>query len=127
MLAHGLTGIIATNTTNSPEIKATYGERWRNEAGGISGDDPAFRALATEKVAYIYQATHGAITIIGVGGVKDAATALEKIKAGATVVQVVTGIRGEGTAIAGRINRGLVAYMEKEGVNSISELVGECG
>ena len=75
-------------------------------------------------MAHIYRATHGAITIIGVGGVKDAHTALEKIKAGASMVQIVTGIRGEGTAIAGRINRGLVAYMEKEGVHTISELVG---
>jgi dihydroorotate dehydrogenase len=124
VLAHGLTGIIATNTTTSPEIKATYGERWRNEDGGISGDDQAFRALATAKVAHIYRATRGAITIIGVGGVKDAATALEKIQAGASIVQVVTGIRGEGTTVAGRINRGLVAYMEKAGVHTICELVG---
>ncbi|MEO8971219.1 MAG: quinone-dependent dihydroorotate dehydrogenase [Ktedonobacteraceae bacterium] len=124
VLAHGLTGIIATNTTISSEIKASYGARWRNEDGGVSGDDPAFRAMATAKVAYIYRATHGTIVIMGVGGVKDAPTALEKIKAGATMVQVVTGIRGEGTAVAGRINRGLVAYMEKEGIHSIRELVG---
>ncbi|HLX40096.1 MAG TPA: quinone-dependent dihydroorotate dehydrogenase [Ktedonobacteraceae bacterium] len=124
VLAHGLTGIIATNTTTSPEIKATYGARWRNEAGGVSGDDPAFRALATAKVAHIYRATKGNIAIIGVGGVKDAPTALEKIKAGATLVQVVTAIRGEGTSVAGRINRGLVACMEKEGVHTLSELVG---
>ncbi|HVB21462.1 MAG TPA: quinone-dependent dihydroorotate dehydrogenase [Ktedonobacteraceae bacterium] len=124
VLAHGLTGIIATNTTTSPEIKATYGERWRNEAGGVSGDDPAYRAMATAKVAHIYRATKGTISIIGVGGVKDAPTALEKIKAGATLVQVVTAIRGEGTSVAGRINRGLVAYMEKEGVHTMSELVG---
>lgn len=124
VLAHGLTGIIATNTTTSPEIKATYGERWRNEAGGVSGDDPTFRAMATAKVAHIYRATKGSISIIGVGGVKDAPTALEKIRAGATLVQVVTAIRGEGTSVAGRINRGLVAYMEKEGVHTMSELVG---
>lgn len=124
VLDHGLTGIIATNTTTNAEIKATYGERWRNEDGGVSGDDPTFRAMATAKVAHIYRATNGIITIIGVGGVKDAPTALEKIKAGATMVQVVTGIRGEGTTVAGRINRGLVACMEKEGVHMIRELVG---
>lgn len=124
VLAHGLTGIIATNTTTSPEIKATYGARWRNEAGGVSGDDPVFRAMATAKVAHIYRATKGTISIIGVGGVKDAPTALEKIKAGATLVQVVTAIRGEGPSVAGRINRGLVVYMEKEGVHTMSELVG---
>jgi dihydroorotate dehydrogenase len=124
VLDNGLTGIIATNTTVNPDIKARYGERWRNEAGGLSGNDPDYRRMATEKVAYIYRQTKGKIDIIGVGGVKDAQTALEKMKAGAKVVQVVTGMRGEGTALAGRINRGIVDFMQKEGVRSVQELVG---
>jgi dihydroorotate dehydrogenase len=121
---NGLTGIIATNTITSSDIKAQYGERWRNEPGGLSGDNPDFRRMATEKVARIYRETAGRVEIIGVGGVKDAETALEKIKAGAKVVQVVTGIRGEGTALPGRINRGIVRYMEKEGIKSINEIRG---
>ena len=124
VLAHGLTGIIATNTTINEDLKAAYAERWRQEAGGLSGDDAKYRAMSTEKVAHIYRQTQGRITIIGCGGVKDAATALEKIRAGATLVQVVTAIRGEGTAVAGNINRGLVADMQREGVKHISELVG---
>lgn len=124
VLTHGLTGIIATNTTVNPEMKAKYGERWRNEAGGLSGDDPDYRRMATEKIAHLYRQTQGKIAIIGVGGVKDAQTALEKMKAGANVVQVVTGIRGEGTAVAGRITRGMVAFLEQEGVRSVQELVG---
>jgi dihydroorotate dehydrogenase len=125
VLNNSLTGIIATNTTVNQNIKARYGERWRNEAGGLSGDDPDYRRMATEKVAHIYRQTNGKIDIIGVGGVKDVQTALEKIKAGAKVVQVVTGIRGEGTALPGRINRSIVDYMEKEGIKNISELVGQ--
>ncbi len=124
VLDNGLTGIIATNTTVNPDMKAKYGERWRNEAGGLSGDDPDYRRMATEKVAHIYRQTKGKIDSIGVGGVKDTQTALEKIKAGAKVVQVVTGLRGEGTALPGRINRGIVDFMEKEGVRSVQELVG---
>lgn len=119
-----LTGIIATNSTTNQEIKAKYGEKWRNEAGGVSGDDADYRRMATAQVAHIWRETRGSIDIIGVGGVKDAQTALEKIKAGARVVQVVTGIRGEGTALPGRINRGMVEYMEKAGVKNIRELVG---
>jgi dihydroorotate dehydrogenase len=80
--------------------------------------------MATRQVAHIYRQTRGTIDIIGVGGVKDAQTALEKIKAGAKAVQVVTGIRGEGTAVAGRINRGIVDFMEKEGMRSVRELIG---
>ena len=124
VLTNGLTGIIATNTTINQDIKAKYGERWRQEAGGLSGDDPEYRKMANEQIAHIYRATKGKIDIMGVGGVKDAQTALEKIKAGAKVVQVVTGIRGEGTALPGRINRGLVHFMEKEGVKNIQEFVG---
>ena len=124
VLDNGLTGIIATNTTVNPDIKAKYGERWSNEAGGVSGDDPDYRGMSTAQIAHIYRQTQGNIDIIGVGGVKDAQTALEKIKAGAKAVQVVTAIRGEGTAVAGRINRGLVDFIEKEGVRSVHELVG---
>ncbi len=121
---NGLTGIIAANTTNSPELKATYGARWRDEAGGLSGADPVYRKMATEKIAYIHSQIGGQLEIIGVGGVKDTETALEKMQAGARIVQVVTAIRGEGHGAAARINRGLVAWMEREGVRSIDEIVG---
>jgi dihydroorotate dehydrogenase len=124
VLDNHLTGIIATNSTINQEIKAKYGEKWRNEAGGVSGDDADYRKMATAQVAHIYRETRGSIDIIGVGGIKDAQTALERMRAGAKIVQVVTSIRGEGTALPGRINRGIVDYMEKEGVKSISELVG---
>lgn len=124
VLANGLTGIIATNTTINPDIKASYGDQWRNEAGGISGDDPQYRKMATEKIAHIYREAGGKVAIMGVGGVKDAVSALEKIKAGAQIIQVVTAIRGEGTALSGRINREIVKYMEKSGVKHIRDLVG---
>jgi dihydroorotate dehydrogenase len=64
------------------------------------------------------------VEIIGVGGIKDVATALEKIKAGARAVQVVTAIRGEGTTLAGRITRGIAAYLDKTGAKSVEELIG---
>ncbi len=124
VLDNKLTGIVATNTTNNPEIKGKYGKKWKTEQGGLSGDDKDYRRMATEKVAYIYRATKGAIDIIGVGGVKDTRTALEKIQAGASAVQVVTAIRGEGTTVFVRINQGLVTHMEKEGIDSIRQLRG---
>jgi len=121
---NGLTGIIATNTTIRADLKAQYGERWRNEAGGLSGDNEEFRRMATEKIAHIYRETGGQMEIVGIGGVKDVETALEKIKAGARVIQIVTAIRGEGTTLPGRINSGLVEWMDREGVGNISEIVG---
>ena len=61
---------------------------------------------------------------MGAGGVKDTPTALEKIKAGALPLQIVRASRGEGPTVFGRINRGLVEYMDREGVSSIQEIVG---
>lgn len=115
-------GFVASNTTINPAIKAKY--NFENEPGGLSGDDPDFRAMSTKQIAYIYQRTSGTISIMGAGGVKDTLTALEKVKAGALPLQIVSAIRGEGPTVFGRINRGLVEYMDREGVQSIQELVG---
>ncbi|MBI4059251.1 quinone-dependent dihydroorotate dehydrogenase [Candidatus Microgenomates bacterium] len=121
---HNLSGIVATNTTIDVRIKAKYGNKWRNREGGLSGDDPDFREMATTKISHIWRETKGQIEIIGVGGVKDAVTALEKIKSGAKVIQIVTGLVGEGPALPGKINRELVAHMNKRGIKSINDLVG---
>jgi dihydroorotate dehydrogenase len=129
-----LSGIIATNTTVNSELKANYGEQWRSEMGGLAGDDPDFRRMSTEMVRHVYRETNGGVDIIGVGGVNDTASALEKIQAGAKVVQIVTGIRGslplhravfEQGKLPGRINRGIVDWMDQEGVSNISEIVGQ--
>lgn len=124
VIDNGLTGIIATNTTTNPDIKARYGESWRNQPGGVSGDDPQFRQMATEKIAHIYKETGGRMEIIGVGGVNSADTALEKIRAGARAVQIVTAIRSVGTTLPGRINRDLVEFMEREGIRKLDEIRG---
>lgn len=82
----GLDGIIATNTTLArPGAFAAV-----NEAGGLSG--MPLRRRATEIVGYIARRTEGRLPIIGVGGVADAASAGEKLDAGATLVQLYTGM-----------------------------------
>ncbi len=124
VLQEGATGIIATNTTTNSDIKGKYGARWANEMGGLSGDDADYRRMATNLIAHIYRETQGRMEIIGVGGVKDAVTAWEKLAAGARAVQVVTAIRGEGPAVAGNVNRGLVKMMDQEGLQNISQVTG---
>jgi len=96
-----LDGIIATNTTMAREGAFAGLE----EAGGLSGR-PA-RKLATEIVSYIAKRTEGKLPIIGVGGIEDLATAKEKIDAGASLVQVYSGMIYEGPFLAKRIARGL--------------------
>lgn len=82
----GLDGIIATNTTLArPGFFATVGE-----AGGLSG--APLRRRSTEIVNYIARATHGRLPIIGCGGIMDSESAAEKLDAGASLVQVYTGM-----------------------------------
>lgn len=125
VLEYKLTGIIAVNTWANPDLKAKYGEKWRNLPGGVSGDDAEYRKLATDQVRYIYQKTKGEIIIIGVGAITNTASALERIKAGASLLQIVAGIRGEGPSIAANINRGLLDYMKKNKIQHIQDLVGQ--
>jgi len=119
-----LAGIIAANTTNNPEIKRKYGQKWAHEAGGLSGNDSDFRNMSTILIRYIYRKTAGETTIIGSGGIRDTHTALQKITAGATALQIVTAISEKGPSLAGQINKGLIEYMDKKGIRNISELRG---
>jgi dihydroorotate dehydrogenase len=122
-----LAGIIATNTTiqrtslNTQRIPAT-GKSPKDEAGGLSGKP--VQARSTEVIRYIYQRTQGSLPIIGVGGVFTAADAWEKITAGASFVQVYTGWLYEGPWMVRRLLRGLLQYMEQEGMEAIVQAVG---
>lgn len=121
---NNIAGIIASNTTINTDIKGKYGDKWKQAQGGLSGDDADYRTLVNDQIRHIYKQTGDRIEIIGVGGVKDTQTALEKIRAGAKLLQIVTAIRGEGPSVCANINTGLLNFMIKEGVKNISELVG---
>ncbi len=116
-------GIIASNTTINGDLKREYGVY--NEMGGLSGDNNVFRSMSLEQIRHIYRQAGDRLDIIGVGGVKDAQTAIDKIMFGAKLVQVVTGIRGVGPTIAGKINHGLVSFIEANGLNHIHDVLGE--
>lgn len=99
---YGLDGIIATNTTLArPGAFASV-----NEAGGLSGAPLTRRS--TEIVGYISRMTAGRLPIIGVGGIMDVRSAAEKLDAGATLVQVYTGMIYRGPFFAAELARGLV-------------------
>lgn len=96
-----LDGIIATNTTLArPGFFATV-----SESGGLSGKP--LQRRATDVVAYIARATNGRLPIIGVGGIHDAASAAEKMDAGASLVQVYTGMIYRGPFFARELARAL--------------------
>ena len=122
-IEEGVTGIIDTNTTIDDEIKARYG--WRGQMGGVSGNDPSYRQLANERMEYITRTTRGSgLQRIGVGAINDAASAIDRIKAGAQAVQVVTGIRQHKGRIAKKINEGILEEIDRTGVQNVQELVG---
>lgn len=117
-----ISGIIASNSTVRSDLKCWYG--WKEEAGGLAGDDSDFRRMVTEQVAFIRKNAGKKLFIIAVGGVKDARTALAKIMAGANAVQVVSAIITDGPHIAQKINQGLIKWMDENGVKNVNELVG---
>lgn len=128
----GATGVIMGNTTTDPEIKRKYytkkvqrryGERFLT-TGGIAGDDSDFRQLMMEKTAYIYLNAGDRITVWGAGAVNDAQTAYQRIKAGASILEVISGNRDVGPTIAGRILKGLTQLLEQDGLTHINQAVG---
>lgn len=97
----GLDGIIATNTTLArPGFFATV-----NETGGLSG--APVRRRSTEIIGYIARATGGKLPIIGVGGIGNTADAAEKLDAGASLVQIYTGMIYRGPFFARDLAQGL--------------------
>ena len=102
-----LDGLIATNTTISREGLSVSDERLSEiGAGGLSGKPLTRRS--TEIIEYISRKTNRTIPIIGVGGIHSAEDAMEKIEAGATLVQLYTGFIYEGPALVKKINQKLL-------------------
>jgi len=114
----GLDGIVATNTTT--ERSEDLGSPEAAEQGGLSGRPLEERATST--VRFVAERTD--LPVVGVGGVFTAEDAYRKIRAGASVVQLYTGLVYRGPGIARDINRGLLDLLERDGFDSIDEAVG---
>jgi len=118
-----LAGIVATNTTIArPETADETARRTYAETGGLSGRP--LRARSTEVIRHIHQRTRGTLPIIGVGGIFNAADAWEKITAGASLVQVYSGMVYEGPALAKQIVRGLADHLRHKGFASLQQAIG---
>ncbi len=118
---NGLDGIIATNTTLGREGLMSE-ESLTSQQGGLSGQP--LKDRSTQIISYIYSKTKGKLLIIGVGGIATTKDAYDKIRAGASLVQVYTGFIYNGPSTAKKINKGLVKLLKKDGFNSVREAVG---
>ncbi|MDP5100789.1 MAG: dihydroorotate dehydrogenase (quinone), partial [Nonlabens sp.] len=99
-------GVIATNTTIARDGLQSE-ESLIAEAGGLSGAPLTQRA--TDVIAFLHKQSNGAFPIIGVGGIMTAQDAIDKMKAGASLVQLYTGFVYEGPALIRDINKAIVA------------------
>ncbi len=112
---YGMDGIIATNTTITREGLSTDPARVESMgSGGLSGKP--LKDRSTEIIRYIHLASGGKLPIIGVGGIFSADDALEKLEAGASLVQLYTGFIYEGPGLVRRINRDLASHEKKRPV-----------
>ncbi|MES1925093.1 dihydroorotate dehydrogenase 2 [Salinisphaera sp. T31B1] len=94
LVRHRMDALVATNTTTG---RADLPLRWRNQAGGLSG--VPVRARATEVIAAMHARLGEAVPIIGVGGIQSAQDALAKLEAGASALQIYTGLIYRGPAL----------------------------
>ncbi len=115
-----LAGIIISNTTT--ERPATIPARFAQEAGGLSGA-PLF-ARSTDMLRRAYRLAGAAIPLIGVGGVASADDAYEKIRAGASLVQLYTALIYQGPALVQRIKAGLAARLRADGFTRLEDAIG---
>jgi dihydroorotate dehydrogenase len=118
-LDHHIDALIVANTTVSrPPLKS----RHAGEAGGLSG--APLKPLALDALRAFRSASGGEIPLIGVGGIGNADDAWERIRAGASLVQLYTAMVFEGPGIARRIAEDLAGRLARDGFSSIAEAVG---
>ena len=118
-LTSGIDGIIATNTTLSREgLRSPHA----TQTGGLSGA-PLFD-LSTRVLARISVLTEGRLPLVGVGGIASAAQAYAKIRAGASAVQLYSGLVYGGLSLSADIARGLDKLLARDGFASVAEAVG---
>ncbi len=120
LIAHKVDGLAVSNTTLArPALSSAFGA----EVGGLSGA-PLFHR-STVMLARFYCACEGRIPIIGIGGVSCGETALAKLKAGASLVQLYTALIYQGPGLVNKIKQHLIETCRANGLESIDALVGQ--
>ncbi|MCB9996550.1 MAG: quinone-dependent dihydroorotate dehydrogenase [Rhodospirillales bacterium] len=121
VLNSGVDGLILTNTTlDRPD---TIPSDFAAQKGGLSG--VPLREKSTAVIASFYKLTGGKVPIIGVGGISSGADAYEKIKAGASLVQLYSALVFRGPDVVQAINKDILEYLKQDGFSHVSEAVGQ--
>jgi len=120
-----LSGFICSNLTkdkDNQDIQAKIKDLLPSSQGGLSGK--VVEGLANRQIAYLYRQTKGKFIIIGVGGIFMAEDAYAKIKAGASLLQMITGMIFNGPQVVSEINQGLVRLLRQDDYQNISQAIG---
>ncbi|MCC6405119.1 MAG: quinone-dependent dihydroorotate dehydrogenase [Candidatus Yanofskybacteria bacterium] len=118
---HRVQGIVCTNLTKDYR-RVGIEDAQVPGRGGISGR--VVQQVAERQLARMWQRTQGKYALIGVGGIFTAEDAYRKIRLGASLVQLITGMVYRGPQVIGQINRGLAALLRRDGFKSVAEAVG---
>jgi dihydroorotate dehydrogenase len=122
-LRYDVDGFICSNLTKkAKEQNPHIQEKHLPTCGGISG--VPVKNLSTNLITHIYKKTQGKKIIIGCGGIMSAKDAYEKIKAGASLVQLITGMIFEGPQLISDITIGLETLLKKDGYTHITQAIG---
>jgi dihydroorotate dehydrogenase len=116
----GVAGFIISNTTLT-RPPALLSDK-KNEQGGLSG--PPIANLASDLLKRIFKMTEGQVPLIASGGISSAEDAYERIRSGASLVQIYTALIYQGPGLVAEIAHGLVGLLKKDGFSSITEAVG---
>ncbi|KAE9421579.1 hypothetical protein Angca_004746, partial [Angiostrongylus cantonensis] len=117
---YGVDGLIVSNTTISrPDCLKS---ELKSQSGGLSG--APLRRMSTNCVRKMYKLTRGQVPIVGCGGVGSGEDAYEKIRAGASVVQLYSAIAFQGFPVVGKVKRELVELLRRDGYKNVTEAVG---
>ncbi len=118
---HRVNGFICSNLTKN-RANALLVDDSIPISGGVSGRP--VKDLSDRQIGLIYKKSEGRFLIIGCGGIFSAQDAYAKIKLGASLVELITGLIFEGPQLISQINQGLIRLMKKDGFNSISQAIG---
>jgi dihydroorotate dehydrogenase len=122
IMKHNIAGVIIGNLNKNHDDKNIVEKIPENLKGGVSGK-PTFE-LSNALIRNTYKEYGEDLTIIGTGGIFTAEDAYTKIKAGASLVQMITGMIFGGPQVIGQINKGLSELVKADGYKNISEAVG---
>ena len=120
-LANNIDGLILTNTTtNRPDYLLSKNKIFK---GGLSGK-PLF-SISNEILRKMYNLTNGQIILIGVGGIESGSDCYEKIKSGASLIQLYTALTYNGPSLISKIKNELSDLIKTDGYKSITEVIGK--